>query len=79
MIAAMHGDERTIGVIEVEIASQLVLSKLVGKTAIFPRLALAQIPYRHGFYACMLLSRFARRLLASSSFARSRGFPLAST
>nr|AAK28497.1 BkdR transcription regulator-like protein [Agrobacterium tumefaciens] len=31
----MHEDERTIGVIEVEIASQLVRSELVGKSAIF--------------------------------------------
>lgn len=71
----MHGDERTIGVIEVEIASQLVGGKLTGETAIFPRLALAQVSYRHGLlYVCMLLSRFARRLLA-----RSRGLPLALT
>lgn len=79
VIATMGRNESAISVVEMEITRQLIRGKLAGKAAIFPHLAFVQKPDRHGLYTATWLSRFARRLLVSNSFARSRGFPLAST
>lgn len=78
VITTVKGDERAIGVIEMEITSQLVRRQFTGKAPILARLVIIEESNRQSRQAWIVASRFVERR-ASSSLARSRGLPFAST
>ena len=73
-IAAMLGDKRAIGVIEIEVPDQLIGGRLVRETTVAPDLVLGEEADRHGLSYFAATERFLRR-----SAARGRGWPLLST
>ena len=73
-IAAVLGDERAIGVVEIEMPHQLVGRRLSRETTVAPDLVFGEEADRHWFAYFAATERFLRR-----SAARGRGWPLLST
>ncbi len=77
MVAAVLGDEGAISVVEVEMASELLGSGLACETSVAARLVVGEEADRHPLGYAAIAGLGVR--LPSSSLARTRGCPLAST